>query len=183
MSEELFVQCCAPTLAGLKTGSMFSAAFERKEDLTKEIRCLNQQLSPRGLCVLPLRYRNGKALIYVYRPKSLKRDMENGEAKRILCECGYEGLGCGACIRRLMQRMQGEGDFPHEVGLFLSYPPEDVRGFMENRAGGCKLCGYWKVYGDEEKARATFHQYRVCTESYCRMVRKGVSLTRLAAAI
>ena len=23
------------------------------------------------------------------------------------------------------------GEFPHEVGLFLSYPPEDVKGFDE----------------------------------------------------
>ena len=26
------------------------------------------------------------------------------------------------------------GEFPHEVGLFLSYPPEDVKGFIDHRA-------------------------------------------------
>ena len=29
------------------------------------------------------------------------------------------------------------GEFPHEVGLFLGYPPEDVRGFIENHAKFC----------------------------------------------
>ena len=43
------------------------------------------------------------------------------------------------------------GDFPHEVGLFLSYPPEDVKGFINHRAGGFKCAGLWKVCGDEEK--------------------------------
>lgn len=46
------------------------------------------------------------------------------------------------------------GEFPHEVGLFLSYPPEDVKGFIDHRANDFKCAGLWKVYGDEEKARA-----------------------------
>ena len=45
------------------------------------------------------------------------------------------------------------GEFPHEVGLFLSYPPEDVKGFIDHRANDFKCAGLWKVYGDEEKAR------------------------------
>ena len=44
------------------------------------------------------------------------------------------------------------GEFPHEVGLFLSYPPEDVKGFIDHRANDFKCAGLWKVYGDEEKA-------------------------------
>ena len=30
------------------------------------------------------------------------------------------------------------GEFPHEVGLFLSYPPEDVKGFIDHRANNFK---------------------------------------------
>ena len=30
------------------------------------------------------------------------------------------------------------GEFPHEVGLFLSYPPEDVKGFIDHRANDFK---------------------------------------------
>lgn len=49
--------------------------------------------------------------------------------------------------------MADYGEFPHEVGLFLGYPPEDVEGFIENKARSCKITGYWKVYSDEEKAK------------------------------
>ena len=49
--------------------------------------------------------------------------------------------------------MADYGEFPHEVGLFLGYPPEDVEGFIENKACSCKLTGYRKVYSDEEKAK------------------------------
>ena len=33
----------------------------------------------------------------------------------------------------LIHRLRSEGEFPHEIGLFLSYPPEDVLGFICNR--------------------------------------------------
>ena len=33
------------------------------------------------------------------------------------------------------------GEFPREVGLFLSYPPEDVKGFIDHRANDFKCAG------------------------------------------
>ena len=74
------------------------------------------------------------------------------------------------------------GEFPHEVGLFLSYPPEDVKGFIENRAANAKCTGVWKVYGDERQARQTFDRYKKCTQTYCERWRSGVELDRLAVA-
>ena len=62
MSEEVLVQCCAPTLAGIKTGSLFSFQYESKEQMTKELRKFNRILSSSGICILPLRFRNGRAL-------------------------------------------------------------------------------------------------------------------------
>ena len=74
------------------------------------------------------------------------------------------------------------GEFPHEVGLFLSYPPEDVKGFIENHAANAKCTGVWKVYGDERQARQTFDRYKKCTQTYCERWRSGVELDRLAVA-
>ena len=107
MSDELVVRCCAPTLAGIKTGSIFSCSYESEKSLFDEIRGLNRRLVPAGL---------------------------REDAQRLLRENGYAGMGCEACIARLSRRLRESGDFPHEIGLFLSYPPEDVRGFIENRA-------------------------------------------------
>ena len=52
-------------------------------------------------------------------------------------------------MRCLIERLQNREDFPHEIGLFLSYPPEDVQGFIDNRAHNYKRICAWKVYGDE----------------------------------
>ena len=62
MPEELVVRQCAPTLAGIKTGSLFRAAYEDKKQLLGQIREINQRLREKGLCLLPLRFRNGNAL-------------------------------------------------------------------------------------------------------------------------
>ena len=79
---------------------------------------------------------------------------------------------------------EGEsGEFPREVGLFLSYPPEDVKGFIDHRASGFKCAGLWKVYGDEEKARSLFAQYKKCTEIYCALWQSGSKLEQLAVAV
>ena len=75
------------------------------------------------------------------------------------------------------------GEFPHEVGLFLSYPPEDVKGFIDHRANDFKCTGLWKVYGDEEKARSLFAKYKKCTEIYCALWQSGSKLEQLAVAV
>ena len=61
MSEELVIRHCSPTLAGLKTGSLFSCPCRGWEQLTPAIRSLNHKLVPRGLLALPLRLRGGPA--------------------------------------------------------------------------------------------------------------------------
>ena len=67
MSEENVVRLCAPTLAGIKTGSLFPCPFENRETLLMEIRQYNQVLVPKGLCLLPLRFTDKSALLYLYR--------------------------------------------------------------------------------------------------------------------
>lgn len=183
MSTELLIRCCAPTLAGMKTGSLYSCPYEKRETLLGELRGLNRLLSPRGLYILPLRFDARRALLYLFRPGNLERDLKCPIARRILEEAGYEDLHPAGCLRCLAQKLGKREDFPHEVGLFLSYPPEDVKGFIENRAKNYKRICAWKVYGDEELAQRTQTKYQKCTESYCRSFRAGRKLEELAVAI
>ena len=62
MSEEMVVRQCAPTLAGIKTGSLFPCPCTDRDALLDEVRQLNRRLSPKGLCLLPLRFTEGSAL-------------------------------------------------------------------------------------------------------------------------
>ena len=55
MSEEIFVQFGSPTLAGIKTGNLFTCPYTDRRETMQEIRKLNKKLAPKGLRVLPLR--------------------------------------------------------------------------------------------------------------------------------
>lgn len=182
MSEELLIKQCAPTLAGIKTGSLFPCPCDDRASLLSDIRRLNRLLVPKGLCLLPIRYRDNQALLYLYRPAGLRRDLESSLAQDILQKAGYRCAGCQRCVAKLIRRFREEGEFPHEVGLFLSYPPEDVQGFIEHRSRDFKCAGLWKVYGDEVKARRLFAQFRKCTEIYCALWRSGSDIGQLTVA-
>lgn len=182
MSEEMVVRQAAPTLAGIKTGSLFPCPCMEKKTLLEEIRAFNRRYLSRGLCLLPLRFTEGKALLYLYRPAALRRDLRGQTAEALLADAGYPCGSCGRCVAQLVRRMRGSAEFPHEVGLFLSYPPEDVKGFIENHAANAKCTGVWKVYGDEQQAQQTFDRYKKCTQTYCERWRSGVKLDRLAVA-
>ncbi|MBR2132493.1 MAG: DUF3793 family protein [Oscillospiraceae bacterium] len=182
MSEEMIIRHCSPTLAGLKTGSLFSCACSSREELTQSLRRINRKLVPKGLRVIPLRIRGERALIYVYRLSDLKRDLNNQQARELLEENGYLSEKVEQCLMRLIRRVKMGEEFPHEIGLFLSYPPEDVNGFIHNKACKHKCVGCWKVYGDETAAQKTFARYEKCTRVYCSQWEKGRSIERLTVA-
>ena len=128
MSEYQIIRFCAPTLAGLKTASLFCCDAPDEAELLGQLRHWNTSLAPKGLRMLPLRIWNGRALIYLYRPKALARDLACEDAACLLNGSGYDGTEPSGCLRCLMDRLQCQKDgFPHEIGLFLGYPPEDVR--------------------------------------------------------
>ena len=81
MSEELVVEQCSPTMAGLKTGNLFSCPAEDTRTLWQSIRRLNQRLVPCGIRLVPVkslgpagaggtRHSEGKALPH-RRPRAL----------------------------------------------------------------------------------------------------------------
>ncbi len=153
-------------------------------ELTAEIRELNRILVPKGLRLLPLRYQDRKALLYLYRPSELRVDLKDQLAgKRCWQRPGIPYKGSEQCVAYLARRFRSGGEFPHEVGLFLSYPPQDVLGFIENRAVNYKCAGLWKVYGDEALARRLFDKFRKCTDIYCELWRAGSGIGQLAVAV
>ena len=183
MSEEMIIQYCSPTLAGIKTGNMFTCPFENEYSLKESVRKFNRRYSHKGIRLLPLRFSNGKALVYVYRPAHLADDFRRETAREILENCGYNPDLPGGCIRCLRYRLMNCDSFPHEIGLFLGYPPEDVKGFIEQGARECKCSGCWKVYSDEDSAKKSFRKFGKCREVYCRKYAEGYSVDKLIVNI
>ena len=55
--------------------------------------------------------------------------------------------------------MNTKRKFPHELGLLLGYPPDDVIGFIKNKGKNYLWIGYWKVYSDLDSALRTFERF------------------------
>lgn len=178
--EKTIVKFCSPTLAGLKTGSLFCGNFRDFSEMRESLRRWNKIFLKKGVRVVPFENKRGCALIYVYRISRLKNDLKNTEARQILTRLGYSPGRPEKCIARLSRRIRSTPEFPHEIGLFLGYPPEDVRGFIEKRP--CKFAGLWKIYGDVDSAKTRFQNLRKCTEIYCKLHSDGRSLERLTVS-
>ena len=199
MIRKALVEYCAPTLAGIKTGNIFSVKNDHM-DINGEIRKLNRILVNKGLRLVPLRNKGNTTLIYLYRPERLKDDLGDPGALEILREKGYPCGDTECCLVKLVnnlksddgfpheiglflgyppRKMRGGGPFPHEIGLFIGYPPEDVQGFIENHARNYKCVGCWKVYSNEREARKTFDKYKRCTDIYNKESRCGKPLEAL----
>lgn len=171
----------SPTLAGLKTGALFSFVFPGQQEMLATLLHWNRRLSGKGLRLLPLRQLRDRTLLYLYRPSALAHDLCRPQVIALLRSMDYPCADPARCIAHLQRQLQNSSHFPHEIGLFLGYPVEDVRGFMLHSAP-CKLSGCWKVYGDVNAAQVQFAQFSACTRLYCRGLALGIPLEYLAVS-
>lgn len=147
---------CAPFLKGLKISCVISvedALYDGLEEIFQEM-----DVSYRKLCSM-----DGKCLVLFYRSKELEAYMMRPDIKLLLEEYGYQNQNMEDCLLRLSERVctfseNGMG-FPHEIGIFLGYPVEDVRGFIENEGQKYLMIGYWKVYKNLSRAKMIFNEY------------------------
>ncbi len=176
--ETVVVEQGAPTLAGIKTGNLFpvKACYA---DLCPQLCRINKVLGAKGIRLIPLKTSGKQTLVYLYRPEKLEADLMSPDARNILAEKGYPIGSPNRCIAALVQHLKSDQSFPHEVGLFLGYPPSDVKCFMQDSRKGLKCVGCWKAYSNEKEAEALFSKYRKCTDVYRREHQNGRPLERL----
>lgn len=155
--EQILARHCGPVLMGRKPAALVALPHALRGEITA-IGALAA-----GLCATPISRRPRNDLFLIYRPALLSAALEDPCARCLLARHGYPvEKGLSHMVLHLKRRVARSEEFPHEVGLFLGYPPEDVAGFIDNKGINYKLCGLWKVYGDESRARALFAEYREC---------------------
>ena len=175
--ETALAEQCAPTLAGIKPANLFPWTDANAAEFAR----WRETLAAYGMefRIFPA---NGRRLIYLFRTARLREILSDSSVRVFLRRLGYPDADCDALLRRLSAKLRFSEKFPHEIGIFLGYPLEDVAGFMEHGGKNYAYCGCWKVYGNLEEAKRRFAEYRRCTALYCETVRAGVPLTRLIAA-
>lgn len=182
MLEKYLIEHCAPTLASIKTASLFCLPLIAERELEHQIQLWNGCFAEKGLFLTVLSRKGGRALVYVCRRAHLERDLQKRGVASFLAQYGYLCVELDAALARLKQRLGEQDGFPHEIGIFLGYPLGDVIGFIQNEGRNCKCAGCWKVYCDAHEAGKIFARYRKCREIYARLWRGGKSIVQLTVA-
>lgn len=117
----------------------------------------NRLHSATGLCTREITNLNGSTLLLIYDDAAMRSRLACPQAQSFLRCHGYPAGSAEAAFNRLQERFTQES-CPHEIGIFLGYPLEDVRGFIDNKGKNCICCRYWKVYHDAEQAQRMFRQ-------------------------
>lgn len=180
--EAVLVRQCAPTLAGMKPGSIFCFNHSPLEVSRQKVCQWNKQLAPFGLTVQILLERpsSSSVIVFVYRHDCLEQMLSDDAYQRFLAEAGYERTNLDGLLEQLAQRLRTQPEFPHEIGVFLGYPLQDVIGFIENHGRNFTCCGFWKSYGDPAEMQVCFACYRRCIQTYVAMFEQGIPIERLA---
>ena len=114
-----------------------------------------------GVRVSLLGWREGRAMLLVWRPRRIHSLLSDAGAREFLAKNhlpSRSGALMGELRRRLRAFYGNRAPFPHEIGFVLGYPIEDVDGFMSNGGQGARACGRWKVYGDVDEALRRFKE-------------------------
>ncbi len=179
ITEKMLIEHCSLTLSSLKTASLFTVKFDNKFALNKDISSWNEKFNQTGAILKLLKVGENSALVYMYRQGMLLNDMNDLRASKILSQYGYKNLSIDKAIEKLSKRLSIYEEFPHEIGLFLGYPPEDVEDFICNKGRNCNLCRYWKVYGNEDNALLKFAKYDKCKAIYKKLWQDGRDILML----
>ena len=172
----------APTLLGIKCASLISLS-NKELDIENHTALFNRKAAVKGLKIRTLCRCDCRTLLLIYHERLMAMRLADESVTALLEQWGYtsvhsddggtSSLSPDEYIKQLSQRLDSCEEFPHEIGLFLGYPIEDVEGFIENKGEKYKLCGCWKVYGNEDRARRIFSNYDKCRAFLCNKLNSG----------
>lgn len=182
MLEKYLVAHCSPTLAGLKSANIFSYSFTSIKLLNEQLELCRKDLSPKGVSVRVLRCSENTALIYVYRSHKVQEELKKQGVSDFLSNYGYETDQINLCLQRLSLRITSHSEFPHEIGLFLGYPLDDVKGFIKHKGKNSRCSGCWKVYNNECEAKKLFARFEKCRSIYHELFNRGRTVSQLTVA-
>ncbi len=167
---------CAPVFAGIKVSNLLCIAKEQEEEL-------NQILKDTALFQYKLFCNGTKCTYLIYEKDALMAYICSEPVLEFLKDEGYTDVRLEAILEMFQERyikyMQHRRDFPHELGLLLGYPVEDVRGFIENEGQNFLYSGYWKVYDCKEERIALFEQFDIVTRQVVEMMQRGMDMCEI----
>lgn len=182
--DEFFAFHAAPAIAGIKPANLFSCPAKLLPQADEVLAHYAREFCDSSTRFKLLCRCREHILILVYDSKLLDELFQKPVTKNYLARYGYDkDISASGFLNKLAQKIAAEESFPHEIGIVLGYPPEDIEGFKRYKGHNFKCCGYWKVYGNAERAQKLFDAYTLCREKLMQALQTGATLKIAAAAI
>jgi hypothetical protein len=164
---------CAPVISGIKISNLLTIP-------AKSLRELSVVLKKTELSFRILYPGRERLVILIFREAKLREYLAREEVMAFIYKCGYETSNISKIfpvfVKRYMRYMELKQDFPHELGLFLGYPIEDVEGFIKENGKNYLYSGYWKVYKDTELKIRLFKDYERVQTEIVRLLYEGLDI-------
>lgn len=146
-------------LTGLKAASLLSFHKSKFRDFAGLLAVYEPCFKCKGISMFKVSEGEDYVLLLFYRAGALWRDLNRAKAKEILVQCGYRIEDTlQEKLDFLRMRMQIRKSFPHEIGLFLGYPAEDVAGFISHKGHDFVIAVIGKSMSTKEK----LERYLIC---------------------
>lgn len=167
----------AATLAGEKVASLitFCNGKRKMRHIWEQYRLMvKNQLS---IECFELKRTEESVVVFFFNRERLQERLYDFNARQFLRRFHYNNFDVDNALNHLSKRFKHL--CPHEIGIFLGYPIEDVKSFVNCPDKECVAIGYWKVYNDVDEAMETFRIYDHVRNTIIGILRAGVSPTHM----
>ncbi|MDW8802395.1 DUF3793 family protein [Clostridium sp. A1-XYC3] len=162
----------SPTLAKEKVSSLLTFSNDNRnlqntwEEYKEQIKDILE------VKFFELKKNEKNTIVLFYNEEELRNTIREEKNMKFLSRFGYsKEMNLEEYLCLLSKRF--ENQCPHEIGIFLGYPIEDVIVFTECPNKKCKMAGYWKVYHNLEEAKSIFKKYDEIKHNIIRMIIRG----------
>nr|WP_295685517.1 DUF3793 family protein [uncultured Lachnoclostridium sp.] len=158
---------CAPVIMHCRAACSLTATHKTKAHL-EVFSCFLHLILCNQLLIHPLFSTEDFTVYLIYQEDMLFKKVNDRNARILLDKYDYPHDSLTEMIDRLSIRLEmyffEEEAFPHELGVFLGYPIDDILAFMKEGGKNSLITGYWKVYSEVEDAIELFSSFDLAKE-------------------
>lgn len=200
-ATNLLAYFCMPTLLKLKPSSLIHVNKDRINCLSDFHDILKDEVGYYHCCYAILFENEAMQILLIYQKELIIKVLTSRKHRQFLASRGYDirEVSISKVFSKIMQSYQNymreitDGDvskwpdkpsgFPHEIGLLLGYPINDVMDFIKYSGKNYILCGCWKVYHDAGRAQKIFASYYELRINALELLQKGYKLKEIKSLL
>lgn len=181
--EKFITYNVSPVIAEVKPASTINFKKDGQNNYKKWCDFGEEFIRNIELEYVELREDDNSIIILIFKRDVLFKYINNSESKEFLINLGYSNQVNVDSFLNMLKHRYKLNNCPHELGIFLGIPIEDVRDFMGCTNKKCLLNGYWKVYNNCNYAKRVFMEFDDIREHVALNIIHGSNLMELIKSI